>query len=299
MTFETQELPLSAFEQRLLDNLLASYDERDTRAHVGELAPDVVRSPVRTRRTGWLATGAGITAAAVAALVLIASGSTAPPADANTILLAAAAAAEQAPASSGTYWHVRIEAVDGAGGQPAPTESWIQRDGQVWLRSQKTRGEVVKLAQTSPFRLGGPEVTFAQLQTLPTDPDALQAWIAHALQRSDVTTSAGKPGAKMQQQFVLDGLVALVSQLPAPPKVRAAAFRALASYPNVESLGASQGGRGLRFSLGEGRQAKLVVDPATSQVRDTNFYVTNDGAEVSLTHGNATIAAEWTNQLPD
>jgi hypothetical protein len=298
MSFETQELPLSAFEQRLLDNLLVSYDERDTRAPVGELRPDVVRSPVRKRRTARLATGAGLTAAAAAVVVLIASGSTAPPAGANPVLLAAAAAAEQAPASSGTYWHVKIEAVNGAGGEP-PIESWTQRDGPVWLRSQKTRGEVVKLAQTSPFRLGGPEVTFAQLQTLPTEPGALRAWIAHALRRSDVTTSAGKPDATLQQQSVLDGLVALVSQLPAPPKVRAAAFRALASYPNVESLGASQGGQRLQLSLSEGRQAKLVVDPATSQVRDTNFYVTSDGAEVSLSHGNATIAAEWTNQLPD
>ena len=64
----------------------------------------------------------------------------------------------------------------------------------------------------------------------------------------------------------MDGLISLVSQLPAPPKVRAAAFQAIASYPNVKSLGAVKGGQGLLISFGEGTPASLVVDPATSQI---------------------------------
>jgi hypothetical protein len=151
----------------------------------------------------------------------------------------------------------------------------------------------------SPFRLGGPDVSFEQLQNLPTKPDALKAWIADALKHSDVRTSAGRPDATMQKQFVFNGLISLVSQLPAPPKVRAAAFRAIASYPNVKSIGKVKGGgQGLLISL-LGTQARLVVDPATSRVRDTNFFVTADGAVVSIPGtGGGTIVAEWTNLLP-
>jgi hypothetical protein len=144
-------------------------------------------------------------------------------------------------------------------------------------------------------------VSFTQLQKLPTKPDALQAWITDALKHSDVRTSAGRPDATMQKRLVFDGLVSLVSQLPAPPKVRAAAFRAIASYPNVKSLGAAKGGQGLLISLPEDGQARLVVDPATSQVRNTNFFVTADGAEVLVSRGalrSVTIVTEWTDLPP-
>jgi hypothetical protein len=109
--------------------------------------------------------------------------------------------------------------------------------------------------------------------------------------------------ANMQERFVFDGLISLVSQLPAPPKVRAAAFQAIASYPNVESLGAVKGGQGLLISFGEGTPARLVVDPATSQIREANFFVTADGGELSAggssaDPGSFTLVAEWTNELP-
>jgi hypothetical protein len=100
----------------------------------------------------------------------------------------------------------------------------------------------------------------------------------------------------------LDGLISLVSQLPAPPKVRAAAFQAIASYPNVKSLGAVKGGQGLLISFGEGTPASLVVDPATSQTRETNFFVSADGARYSSAGSGAdlgfALVAEWTNLVP-
>ncbi|HEY0807062.1 MAG TPA: hypothetical protein VGD84_18475 [Pseudonocardiaceae bacterium] len=108
--------------------------------------------------------------------------------------------------------------------------------------------------------------------------------------------------ATMQQQLVLDGLISLVSQLPGPPPVRAAAFQAIAAYPNVRSLGPVKGGQGLRISFDAGRSASLVVDPATSQIHETGFFVTADGAEYSAA-GNGTdlgltLDAKWTDVLP-
>jgi hypothetical protein len=270
-----------------------------------------MRGPVRKHRTGWLATGFGLTAAAAAAAVVVASGTTAPTATPNSppaaavqpsgrqILLAAATTAERTPEGSGTYWHVKTVIGDSKDSTPIQWESWTRRDGQSWSKGKKSPGKVLKSFRPSPFRLGGPEVSFEQLHKLPTKPDALKAWIADALKHSNVRTSSGRPDATMQKQFVFDGLISLVSQLPAPPKIRAAAFRAIASYPNVKSLGPVKGGQGLLISFREGDQARLVVDPATSRVRNTNFFVTADGAEAWIqSTGGATIVAEWTNHLP-
>jgi hypothetical protein len=81
--------------------------------------------------------------------------------------------------------------------------------------------------------------------------------------------------------------------VPAPPQVRAAAFRAMAAMPGVTSLGPVHGGQRLRFSLGSHQFATLAVDPATSQVRDTLTVVGVHG-EVS----SDSVSAQWTNRLP-
>ncbi|GAA3931016.1 hypothetical protein GCM10023085_10500 [Actinomadura viridis] len=213
------------------------------------------------------------------------------------ILLAAAGTAERAPQGSGTYWHVKTTFTARDGGARTSLESWTRRDGGVWWKGEKTGGKVVRLTSSTPFRLGGPEVSFEQLQKLPAEPDALKSWIAASHMRNPVKTSAGRPGADMRNQLVFDGLVSLISQLPSTPKVRAAAFRAIASYPNVTSLGTVKGGQGLSFSLGGGKKASLVVDPKTSRITDTDFFVSVEGTRVTVP-GGATITAGWTNQPP-
>jgi hypothetical protein len=105
-------------------------------------------------------------------------------------------------------------------------------------------------------------------------------------------------------------LISLVSQLPAPPRVRAAAFRAIAAYPNVKDLGPVRGGQGLQFSLsavrpttagrspgGKDDDARLVIDPVTSQIRETNYFVTPEGGKVTAPDG-ATLVTGWTDVLP-
>ena len=74
----------------------------------------------------------------------------------------------------------------------------------------------------------------------------------------------------------------------------------MATLPGVQSIGPVKGGQGLLISLIGGQQARLVVDPATSRVRDTNFFVTSDGGEfwVFPSTASATIIAEWTNRPP-
>jgi len=73
----------------------------------------------------------------------------------------------------------------------------------------------------------------------------------------------------------------------------------MASFPGVTSLGPVRGGQGLLFSLTGNQQARLVVDPATSRVRDTNFLVTGGDAEIWIRGPvTATVTAGSTNRLP-
>jgi hypothetical protein len=296
-------------------------------------------APRRSRRPVLLVGALAAVAAASVAVVVGAGGSersgndpvkpAVSPLSGRQVLLAAATTAERKPAGSGTYWYVKTVTADGKGGKPLQWESWTRPDGQTWFRGDKSSGKVVKEALPASFSLGGPEVSFARLQKLPTEPNALTASIAYGVQHGDVRTGAGRPDAAMRKHLVFDGLISLVSQLPAPPKVRAAAFRAIASYPNVENLGPVRGGQGLRFSLSPARptaaapspstedpaqwakdqalkakaergrddDARLVIDLATSQIRETNFFVTADGAEAIAPDG-ATLVTGWTNVLP-
>jgi hypothetical protein len=292
---------------QMLVTLLAkpdpSHDVVDRRRHQLQKA---MRGPVRRRRTGWLAGGLGLTAAAATAAVVVASGTTAPTATPNSppaagrlsgrqILLAAATTAERAPASSGTYWYVRTVITDGKDGKPLQWETWTRRDGQTWFRGEKTQNKMFKEAIPSPFGLAGVKMSVEQIQKLPTDPAALRASLAKAVKHSDIRTSAGRLTAGDQKVWVMDALTALVSQLPAPPKVRATAFRAIASLPNVKSLGPVKGGQGLLISS----DTRLVVDPATARVNNSNFLVSADGGELRTpATGGASIVAEWTNVLP-
>jgi hypothetical protein len=300
----------------------------------------VEQAPRRSRRPVLLAGALAAVAAAAAVAVVIGTGGprrsggdsiapAVPPLSGRQILLAAATTAERKPAGSGTYWYVKTVSADGNDGRPLQWESWTRHDGQTWFRGEKSGGKVVKEALPTSFRLGGPAVSFERLQKLPTEPNALTASIAHGVQHGDTRTGAGRPDAAMRKHMVFDGLVSLVSLLPAPPKVRAAAFRAIAAYPNVENLGPVKGGQGLRFPLsperpttaapspstedqaerardqalkakaerGRGDDARLVIDLATSQIRETNFFVTADGAEYLAPDG-ATLVTGWTNVLP-
>lgn len=105
----------------------------------------------------------------------------------------------------------------------------------------------------------------------------------------------------MREDHIFFGLVSLVSLLPVTPQVRAAALRAIAEYPNVKSLGPVDGGQGLEISFRATRStARLVIDPATSQVRETNFIVLESGGLLTAGEGGTfTVDAGWTDSRPE
>jgi len=245
---------------------------------------------------------------------------------ARQILLAAATAAAAWPEDSGTYWYVKQ--IWSQPGYQETDEIWTPHSGNpewIWA-GKKTNDRVVKIPVTPGFGLAGapgtfrqlelmppqPQrvikarqrlikarrslhgsvpgmVTFGQLQKLPANPAALKAWIV-AFNRNFLRNGGGVGPAHLGVFLSLTNLVAV---LPAPPGVRAAAFRALATLPDVTSLGPVQGGQGLRLALGGNKHATLVVNTATSQVRDI-LTVTGVGGEVS----RVSVTAHWVNRLP-
>ncbi|MFI0451512.1 CU044_5270 family protein [Actinomadura sp. 6N118] len=264
-------------------------------------------SPARKHKKAWLAGGLGLTATAAAtaaAIVLVSSGTGAPhtpnsPPDrqmsARQVLLAAATTAETLP-DEGIYWHITLEERPRPGAAPETTERWIKRDGRVWFKGKKSDGQLTQIGDQR-WGIGPLSVSLDQLLRLPTTPDDLKGWITDAVKRSDLRTSAGRFTAAQQKQGVFQGLVSLISTLPTTSKTRAAAFRAIASYPNVKSTGKAPGGQGLQFPSETGDTVRMVIDPATSQLRHTNVLVWIDGGEWS-TSGTYTLTTTWTNVQP-
>lgn len=251
------------------------------------------------RRVRPLALGAGLVAAAAAAAVVVATlpgapapapqpQAAAPVVTGRQILLAAATVAEHAPAGTGKYWHVKTASDN------LVYENWYTADGHMWFRGEKSGGRVMPLG-VSPLQLAGTTVTFEQLRTLPTDPAALRDWLVDAIAHSDARTSAGPLTASERERELLLSTVSLVSTLPAPPAVRAAAFRMIAAYPGVKDLGPVPGGQGFLLP----GDYRLVVDPATARINHTSMFVTADGAIYGASGPEgAQVSSEWTDSLP-
>jgi hypothetical protein len=158
----------------------------------------------------------------------------------------------------------------------------------------------------------GRELTFQQLQRLPEDSDALRAWVVDAV-KEDLDPSAP---ADIVDVNVAENLVGLLVDVPVPPEVRAAAYRALADMPNVESTGPTQdelGRDGVGISIDTGDTAgiavlgghpirdsgeltlELIIDPDTSYVlyRQTSF-----GEKPDLNAGTLILEVGWTDEEP-
>ncbi|WIY04357.1 CU044_5270 family protein [Amycolatopsis mongoliensis] len=245
----------------------------------------------RRKRVLPLAIGAGLAAAAAAVAVVVTAvpGPPAPPPPPQAvapvdpgrqILLAAATAAERAQVGAGKYWHTTTKV------GKATWEYWTTTDGQEWYRGEITHGKAKLLPRARPIRINGDDdVTLSTILALPADPAALRDWLADGLTRH------GTP-ANQRDTAVLQSLIDLVSTVPAPPAVRAAAFRAIAAYPDVSAL---PDGKGVRLPGG----GRLVVDPATGQVDGSSVFLGPDGQPAHDANGDTyAVSGEWTDDLP-
>jgi hypothetical protein len=244
----------------------------------------------RTRRRGL---ALGLAAAAVAAAVAVGlavpdgpathKGPSATPAthlSGRQALLAAAVTAEHAPAGSGTYWHLkrtnRFEA-SGRHWRSHTTETWTRRDGHQWV-ALSTPGTVGELPEPQKFKLIEIRLSFAEIQNLPTEPAALTARLRAVAVRSEGPDD-------LRDDYVISA-----------PRVRGAAFRALAASSGVKSIGPVSGGQGYVLT-GGGLVTQLTVDPSTARVWSST-YLPGHGRPLGRKIATADVTAGWTDRLP-
>jgi hypothetical protein len=229
---------------------------------------------------------------------------------ARQILLTAAAAAARTPARTGTYWYIKSFYMPGF---PDTFETWELRNGVNWVRAYKTSGHIIKAGWEPGWDLEGDpglgalrskfhkpadpnakwpgELTFGQIQRLPASPAALKAWIFAFNRNYDISQGFRPIAPAPADAGVFVCLTNLIAEMPSPPRVRAAAFRVMATLPGISRV---DGGRGLRLSLGGRNFLTLLVDPATSVARDV--ISTRDAQNKIL---RLSVTAHWVNRLPE
>lgn len=243
----------------------------------------VTRRPSRGRLFGGLGGLTALVAGGVAATVVITGGveqALIQPAGAAETLRQAAERAETTPWGSGRYWYVKANhsmtlgdrALSDKGGA---TEHWTTRDGRGWFKSD---GDLVKIRGVDSFLVCDKEVGFQRIQDLPAEPDALRAELREMMLHND----DGPVPPEYQDRFLISCMIGLLGDQPAPPKVRAAAFRSLAGLPGAERLGAvkdstGREGTGLVITSG-GDGHKLIIDLETSLVLETEYVQPARGA---------------------
>ncbi|MFI0350167.1 CU044_5270 family protein [Actinomadura sp. 9N407] len=289
------------------------------------------------RRARWGGVGLAATAAAVTGAVVLSSGTTprapdhgrgsvaAQPMSAKTVLLAAAEQAEAAPAT-GKYWHVLRMQSSAYYDEPGDywmlgrqlIGQWSRPDGRSWT-GYRTLGAVPMSAKDAPaFRRDGSpdpnpvspvldkdtgtktypvcdrEMTFKQVQALPADPGKLKGALKRAIPRDHPT--AGRTTDEVLKNCV----TGLLSFTPAPPKVRAAAYRMLAAMPGVTAIGTvtderGRKGVGLHVRVLRDVAETVIIDPGSSLVLSTSRTVPDVPGKVAK---DLYLQAGWTDAAP-
>ncbi|MET8517241.1 CU044_5270 family protein [Streptomyces sp. NPDC005077] len=189
---------------------------------------------------------AGIAAGAVAYPV-IGVGESKPPASASAaeFLNRMAATAARAPETDAPYWKVHVE-VDNEDDGLRQSTSWFDREGHFWSRNLD--GNIQKPVPGGKLKawpVGDEFLTWKQLESLPTDPDALERRLG------------GNAFGKVP---------ALLQDAPLAPEVRAALFKIMARTEGVKLIGQVEDTKGRKGTAVKftGR-AGWMEDPATGK----------------------------------
>jgi hypothetical protein len=260
-------------------------------------------APVHRQRLSVSVGAAVALGAAIIAVVLgVGSGGELAPqrASAASVLNASAEALERSGASlalgGGDYLYTKT-AIWFRYTQLAPrpivvqsiNEAWIARDGAGRDRSlvlshfrgrggrdDPTRSADDKLRATArPFLLSpAPRISlsYAHLRRLPANPAGLRV----ALQRVAAQYPIANLFPSSQQQTVVKfAILRGLAQTPAPPGVRAALYRVLASTPGMRLIGRrtdsiGRTGTAVAVTLGGAVELELIIDPATGDLLQTS-----------------------------
>lgn len=199
--------------------------------------------------------GGGVAAAAVAAIAVgavaypvIGVGESRPPVSASAaefLNRMAATAAAGASETDAPYWKVHVE-VDNEDDRQRRSTSWFDREGHLWSRIPD--GSIEKPSPGGKLKawpVGDRFLTWKQLDSLPTAPDALERRLG-----DDVFGKAS----------------ALLQDAPLAPEVRAALFKIMARTEGVKLIGQVEDTKGRKGTAVEftGRPG-WMEDPATGK----------------------------------
>lgn len=178
---------------------------------------------------------------------MIGVGESKPPASASAaeFLNRMAATAAGAAETDAPYWKVHVEVDNQDDGQRRST-SWFDREGHLWFRNANGNIEKpVPGGKLKAWPVGDEFLTWTQLESLPTDPDALETRLGD--------DAFGKASA-------------LLEDAPLAPEVRAALFKIMARTEGVKLIGQVEDTKGRKGTAVEftGR-AGWMEDPATGK----------------------------------
>lgn len=127
----------------------------------------------------------------------------------------------------------------------------------------------VAITPTGGFELAGKQLTYAEIQALPSDPDTLKAYLVKADQEARGTWQPDDPAA-WRVELLFGHARSLLADLPVSPQVRAATYRMLAGLPGLtvtENVRDAHGRAGaaishtIRNDGGDSFELSLVIDP--------------------------------------
>lgn len=150
-------------------------------------------------------------------------------------------------------------------------------------RNPLTRSQDVRVpASSRPFLISPApyiHLSYAQLQHLPTSPPALSVALARIAQRhglARVLAPLNKHPLERRQQraVIMFSMLRLLAESPAPVRVRAAVYGALARTPAVRLLGRQRdaiGRQGMAVSAAIGPvELELIINPSTGELLQTS-----------------------------
>ena len=253
------------------DQLLAGRRTLDDATQQATARVVTLRRSRRPRR--WALTALTGAAAATTAVLITTFGS-APTASAEQVLRLTAEAAGHQPdqAAGAAYWHVRSE-LDYPSSDPTQRDIWQGRTQESVLRDEALApgvldGGVLDPAAVRTEDLGGPAIfavgydrlTWPDLESLPTDPDQLEALLRQKV--------AGHPAGEEYQLW--EAVTGLLRESPASPALRQALWEVAARMGEVELIGPmtdAAGRRGTAIELDQLEQGwyrmLYILDPQT------------------------------------
>ncbi|MEV4016428.1 hypothetical protein AB0J35_38615 [Nonomuraea angiospora] len=202
----------------------------------------------------------------------------------------------------------------------SPT-SWTYRvEGmKISLSTEPGKGRVgpVKGRPAGKFRLGENWVTYAQLQALPAEPEALRArvvadvraWIDGAAEEAKTTD----PNARKEDwlvnldRYVASYLTRLLYENPVPFKVRSAAYQALRTTKGVSDLGQAKdplnrSGQKVALPVLEQKSSvvkeQFIVDTRTMTLLAHYTDLQAGGKQLAGKSGVETYKVGWTDDKP-